>query len=91
MNRGNSGAKQKPQNIAKSAKRLVKYFAPFKFHLAFVAVAACVSAVSTIFGPKIMGEMVNAVSKNFQMTPHGIQFIPDLAEISKLGGFLVAI
>ena len=90
MNRGN-GAKQKPQNIAKSAKRLVKYFAPFKFHLAFVAVAACVSAVSTIFGPKIMGEMVNAVSKNFQMTPHGIQFNPDLAEISKLGGFLVAI
>ena len=82
---------KKPQNLGKTIKRLLKYFAGYKLAISFVAFAAIVSAFSTIFGPKLLGEMIQSVSKNFEIVGGVPKFNPDFAEISKIGFALVAI
>ncbi|MDO4871978.1 MAG: ABC transporter ATP-binding protein [bacterium] len=82
---------QKPQNIIKSVRRILTYFKPFKIQLILVAIGGVIATVSAIFGPKILGDMVSAVSANFEMTASGIRFTPDLGEIARLGLLLVAI
>lgn len=81
----------KPKNAGMAAKRIFSYLVPFKFLLIFVAAAAGVSAVSTIVGPKILGEMIDLVSKNVEIIDGAPKFSPDFGEISKLGGMLVAV
>lgn len=82
---------QKPKNRVVAIKRLLSYFKKFKLQISFVIFASLISAASTIIGPKILGEMVTAISANFQITPQGIHFSPNLEKITELGLILVSI
>lgn len=82
---------QKPKNRVVAIKRLLSYFKKFKLQISFVIFASLISAASTIVGPKILGEMVTAISANFQITPQGIHFSPNLEKITELGLILVSI
>lgn len=82
---------QKPKNRVVAIKRLLSYFKKFKLQISFVIFASLISAASTIIGPKILGEMVTAISANFQITPQGIHFSPNLEKITELGLILVGI
>lgn len=82
---------QKPQNLGRSIRRLSGYFSSYKLAIAFVVLAAVFSAFSTIVGPKLLGEMVTAVSANFEIVNGTPKFSPDFEQISKIGFWLVVI
>ena len=86
-----SPKKQNSQISIKSIKRLIGYFRDFKIAIFFVAVASLASTASTIFAPKMLGEMVSAVSSNFEIVGGVPKFNPDFTEISKIGFALIAI
>lgn len=83
--------KPKSRDSIASIKRLIKYLASYKLAILFVIFASIVSAFATIIGPKLLGKMVEAVSKNFTIFNGIPKFSPDFAEISRIGFLLVFI
>ena len=67
----------KPKNIVKSLLRLLSYFKQYKVSLFFFVLAVIISAFSTIVSPQLIGDIINAISANFEITQNGIKFIPD--------------
>jgi len=64
---------QKAQDFKGTLKRFVSYFAPHKFRLAVVLIAAIISTVFNIVGPKILGM---ATTKLFQGMVLKFQGVP---------------
>lgn len=81
----------KPKNIVKSLLRLLSYFKQYKVSLFFFVLAVIISAFSTIVSPQLIGDIINAISANFEITQNGIKFIPDFAKITSLAIMLLAI
>lgn len=81
----------KPKNIVKSLLRLLSYFKQYKISLFFFVLAVIISAFSTIVSPQLIGDIINAISANFEITQNGIKFIPAFAKITSLAIMLLAI
>ena len=81
----------KPKNIVKSLLRLLSYFKQYKVSLFFFVLAVIISAFSTIVSPQLIGDIINAISANFEIAQNGIKFIPDFAKITSLAIMLLAI
>ena len=81
----------KPKNIVKSLLRLLSYFKQYKVSLFFFVLAVIISAFSTIVSPQLIGDIINAISANFEITQNGIKFIPDFAKITSLAIMLLVI
>lgn len=81
----------KPENIVKTLRRILSYFKPFKISVLGIVFSAFISGVSTIFGPKILGEMVDTISQNFVVIDRKIHFNPDMNSIMRSGFILIGI
>lgn len=82
---------QKNKLSLKTIRRLLLYFAPFKFLIVFFAIMVILSSVSAIVGPQIVGEMINLITKNFEIQSGVVRFNPDFSKITELGFILIAI
>ena len=82
---------QKNKLSLKTIWRLLLYFAPFKFLIVFFAIMVILSSVSAIVGPQIVGEMINLITKNFEIQSGVVRFNPDFSKITELGFILIAI
>lgn len=82
---------QKNKLSLKTIWRLLRYFAPFKFLIVFFAIMVILSSVSAIVGPQIVGEMINLITKNFEIQSGVVRFNPDFSKITELGFILIAI
>lgn len=82
---------QKSKFSIKTAKRLAGLFAPHKKWLSIFAVSAVASALSAIFAPQIIGQMINLITKNSEIVAGAVKFNPDFDKIAELGLTLVAI
>ena len=82
---------QKNKLSLKTIWRLLLYFAPFKFLIVFFAIMVILSSVSAIVGPQIVGEMINLITKNFEIQSGAVRFNPDFSKITELGFILIAI
>ena len=71
------GAKAK--DFKGSMKKLLRYMAQYKFRVLLVVLAAVVSTVLMIFGPKVLGqattEMFNGIMGKIAGTGEGINFV----------------
>ncbi len=82
---------QKNKLSLKTIWRLLLYFAPFKFLIVFFAIMVILSSVSAIVGPQIVGEMINLITKNFEIQSGVVRFNPYFSKITELGFILIAI
>ena len=82
---------QKNKLSLKTIWRLLLYFAPFKFLIVLFAIMVILSSVSAIVGPQIVGEMINLITKNFEIQSGVVRFNPDFSKITELGFILIAI
>ena len=82
---------QKNKLSLKIIWRLLRYFTPFKFLIVFFAIMVILSSISAIFGPQIIGEMINLITKNFEIQSGVVRFDPDFSKIAELGFILIAI
>ena len=82
---------QKNKLSLKTVWRLLRYFVPFKISVIFFAIVVILSSISAIIGPQIVGEMINLITKNFEIRAGAIHFNPDFSKIAKFGFLLTAI
>ncbi|MCB2295610.1 ABC transporter ATP-binding protein/permease [Clostridium algoriphilum] len=54
---------EKPKHFGSSAKRLINYFSPFKFHLIAVLVMVILSTAFTVAAPEILGKVTTELYK----------------------------
>ena len=82
---------QKNKLSLKTVWRLLRYFAPFKISVVFFAIVAILSSISAIIGPQIVGEMINLITKNFEIRAGTVHFNPDFSKIAEFGFLLTII
>ena len=82
---------QKNKLSFKTIWRLLRYFVPFKISVVFFAIVAILSSISAIIGPQIVGEMINLITKNFEIRAGTVHFNPDFSKIAEFGFLLTAI
>ena len=82
---------QKSKLSLKTIWRLLRYFAPFKISVTFFVIVAILSSISAIIGPQIVGEMINLITKNFEIRAGAVHFNPDFSKISEFGFLLTGI
>ena len=82
---------QKNKLSLKIIWRLLRYFTPFKFLIVFFAIMVILSSISAIIGPQIVGEMINLITKNFEIRAGAVHFNPDFSKIAEFGFLLTAI
>lgn len=82
---------QKSKLSLKTVWRLLRYFAPFKISVVFFAIVVILSSISAIIGPQIVGEMINLITKNFEIRAGAVHFNPDFSKIAEFGFLLTAI
>ena len=82
---------QKSKLLLKTIWRLLRYFTPFKISVTFFVIVAILSSISAIIGPQIVGEMINLITKNFEIRAGAVHFNPDFSKIAEFGFLLTAI
>ncbi len=82
---------QKCKLSLKTIWRLLRYFTPFKISVTFFVIVAILSSISAIIGPQIVGEMINLITKNFEIRAGAVHFNPDFSKIAEFGFLLTAI
>ena len=82
---------QKNKLSFKTVWRLLRYFAPFKISVIFFTIVVILSSISAIIGPQIVGEMINLITKNFEIRAGTVHFNPDFSKIAEFGFLLTAI
>ena len=82
---------QKSKLSLKTVWRLLRYFVPFKISVIFFAIVVILSSISAIIGPQIVGEMINLITKNFEIRAGSVHFNPDFSKIAEFGFLLTAI
>lgn len=82
---------QKSKLSLKTIWRLLRYFTPFKISVTFFVIVAILSSISAIIGPQIVGEMINLITKNFEIRAGAVHFNPDFSKIAEFGFLLTAI
>ena len=83
----NHGSVEKPQNISKTIKELLKYFKEFKISLIIVFTFSILSTVLVIAGPKILAKATNTIVDGYveQKTYDGIvNNLPEGVDLSKI-------
>ena len=82
---------QKSKLSLKTIWRLLRYFTPFKISVTFFVIVAILSSISAIIGPQIVGEMINLITKNFEIRAGAVHFNPDFSKIAEFGFLLTTI
>ena len=82
---------QKSKLLLKTIWRLLRYFTPFKISVTFFVIVAILSSISAIIGPQIVGEIINLITKNFEIRAGAVHFNPDFSKIAEFGFLLTAI
>ena len=82
---------QKNKLSFKTVWRLLRYFVPFKISVIFFVIVVILSSISAIIGPQIVGEMINLITKNFEIRAGAVHFNPDFSKIAEFGFLLTAI
>ena len=78
---------EKPKNLKKSLKTLVKYIAKFKVGIFVVMFCAACSTVFTVAGPKILGKATTALSESLMAKISGTGSI----DFGKIGRILLVV
>lgn len=63
---------QKAKDFKGTLKRLIRYLAPYKYRLLTVLLAAILSTVFTIFGPKVLGKATTKIFEGIMAKMSGI-------------------
>ena len=70
---GGAGAPfQKAKNFRGTLKRLIRYLKPLKFRLLTVFIAAILSTIFTILGPKILGKATTKIFEGVSLKMAGV-------------------
>ena len=83
---------QKPKNFKQSMKKLIRHLKPFYKPILISLTLAAASTVFNIFGPRMIGDMINAVSSGITATgPGNFNVDIDFQLINRLGYILIAL
>lgn len=83
---------QKPKNFKLAMKKLISHLKPFYGPILISLALAAVSTVFNIFGPRLIGDMINLVSAGVTMAGPG-SFLTDIdfVALNRLGFILIGI
>ncbi|MDX9808400.1 MAG: ABC transporter ATP-binding protein [Acholeplasma sp.] len=83
---------QKPKNFKQAMKKLIVHLKPFYRPILISLILAAASTVFNIFGPRLIGDMINAVSDGVSMGGPG-SFIVDInfELVNRLGFILIGL
>ncbi len=83
---------QKPKNFKQSMKKLIRHLKPFYKPILISLTLAAASTVFNIFGPRMIGDMINAVSSGITATgPGNFNVDIDFQLVNRLGYILIAL
>lgn len=83
---------QKPKNFKQSMKKLIRHLKPFHKPILIALILAAASTIFNIFGPRLIGDMINAVSDGISaIGPNQFDVNIDFNLINRLGFILIGL
>lgn len=83
---------QKPKNFKQSIKKLIKHLKPFHTPILISLILAAASTIFNIFGPRLIGDMINAVSNGISaLGPNTFDVNIDFELVNRLGFILIGL
>lgn len=83
---------QKPKNFKQSMKKLIRHLKPFHKPILIALILAAASTIFNIFGPRLIGDMINAVSAGISaIGPNQFDVNIDFNLINRLGFILIGL